>query len=101
MEFDCLSLESVVGFDWDEGNLYKNEKKHGLKWQEIEEMFFNQPLLLLEDAKHSKYEQRCIAYGKSDKGKKITVIFTKRNDLIRVISARAMSRRERITYEKV
>jgi len=101
MEFDCFEVDSVIGFDWDDGNLYKNEKKHGLKWQEIEEVFFNQPLLLLEDVKHSKYEQRCIAFGKSDKGKKLTVIFTKRDNLIRVISARVMSRKERIVYEKV
>ena len=66
MGFDCLELKDVFAFDWDEGNLYKNENKHGISWQEIEEVFFNQPLLLLEYAKHSGYEMRCIAYGKSD-----------------------------------
>ena len=32
MHFDCLELESIVGFDWDDGNIHKNEKKYGLKW---------------------------------------------------------------------
>ena len=100
MDFDCLDLNDVVGFNWDDGNIYKNEKKHGLKWQEIEEVFFNEPLLLLEDAKHSEYEERCVAYGKSNNGKMITVIFTKRGEFIRVISARSMSKKERKYYEK-
>ena len=101
MDFDCLALDDVVGFDWDDGNLYKNEKKHGITWQEIEEVFFNQPLLLAEDAKHSIYEFRCVAYGKSNHDKKLTIIFTKRVSKIRVISARDMSKKERVYYDKV
>ena len=101
MDFDCLELDNIVGFDWDDGNLYKNEKKHSITWQEIEEVFFNQPLLLTEDAKHSNYEFRCVAYGKSNRDKKLTIIFTKRANKIRVISARDMSKKERLYYEKV
>ncbi len=101
MDFDCLELDNVIGFDWDDGNLYKNEKKHGIRWQEIEEVFFNQPLLLSEDAKHSSYEFRCVAYGRCNSYKKLTIIFTKRANKIRVISARDMSKKERIYYEKV
>lgn len=101
MDFDCLELANVIGFDWDDGNLYKNEKKHGITWQEIEEVFFNQPLLLAEDAKHSSYEFRCVAYGKSNHNKKLTMIFTKRDNKIRVISARVMSKKERVYYENV
>ena len=100
MEFDCLALESVVGFDWDDGNLYKNEKKHGLKWQEIEEVFFNRPLLVNEDKKHSEKEERCFALGVTNSGKRVYVVFTKRGDRIRVISARLMNKKERSIYEK-
>ena len=39
MEFDCLDTESLTGFDWDDGNVYKNEKKHGLNYKIIEEVF--------------------------------------------------------------
>ena len=100
MDFECLELETVTGFDWDDGNLYKNEKKHGLKWQLIEEIFFNMPLLLLQDVKHSQDECRCFALGKTDEDQKLFVVFTLREEKIRVISARIMNKKERRYYEK-
>ena len=100
MNFECLNIENIVGFDWDDGNIYKNEKKHGLKWQLIEEVFFNEPLLLLEDFKHSNNECRCFALGQTDEGITLFVVFTKRSEKIRVISARPMNRKERIVYDK-
>ena len=100
MKFDCLDLDSIVGFDWDEGNIHKNENKHGLKWTTVEEVFFNEPLLVVEDFKHSTDECRCVALGKNDHHDLITVVFTIRKNLIRVISARAMSKKERTIYER-
>jgi len=100
MEFDCLDVDSIVGLDWDEGNIHKNENKHGLRWTAIEEVFFNEPLLIVEDFKHSKAECRCIALGQNDFDDLITVVFTIRNHCIRVISAKTMSKKERIIYAK-
>jgi len=100
MVFDCLDVEVIVGFDWNEGNIHKNENKHGLKWTAIEEVFFNEPLLVVEDFKHSLHECRCVALGKNNFGDMITVVFTIREKLIRVISARTMSKKERIIYEQ-
>jgi hypothetical protein len=100
MEFDCLNIECIIGFEWDEGNIYKNENKHGLKWTAIEEIFFNEPLLIVEDFKHSLNECRCVALGKNDYQDLVTVVFTVRNNHIRVISARAMSKKERMIYER-
>ena len=100
MKFDCLVLDDIIGFDWDENNIYKNEKKHGVKWQEIEEVFFNEPLLIYEDIKHSQNECRCYVLGKTDKNKKLFVVFTKRDKKIRVISARLMNKKERRIYEE-
>jgi len=100
MKFDCLDVDAIVGFDWDEGNIHKNEDKHGLKWTVIEEVFFNQPLLIVEDFKHSVNECRCVALGKNDYDDFLTVVFTIRKNHIRVISARTMSKKERIIYEK-
>jgi len=100
MAFECLELDEVMGFDWDEGNLYKNEIKHGLHWSEIEEIFFNQPLLIYEDRKHSLEECRCYALGKTDEEKPLFVVFTLRGDRIQVISARKMNRKERRIYEE-
>ena len=101
MNFECLNIENVVGFDWDNGNIYKNEKKHGLKWQLIEEVFFNEPLLLWEDLKHSNNECRCFALGQTDDSTYLFVVFTKREEKIRVISARQMNKKERISYEQI
>jgi uncharacterized DUF497 family protein len=98
MQFDCLDIKNIVGFEWDSGNIHKNEEKHGLKWTAIEEVFFNEPLFIVEDFKHSLNECRCVALGKNDFNDLITVIFTVRNDYIRVISARAMSKKERKVY---
>ncbi len=100
MKFDCLDVESIVGFEWDEGNIHKNENKHGLKWIAIEEVFFNGPSLIVEDFKHSLNECRCVALGENDFNDFITVVFTLRNSYIRVISARVMSKEERMIYER-
>ena len=98
---DCFNIDEASGFDWDDGNIYKNEKKHGLKWQLIEEVFFNEPLLLLEDLKHSSHECRCFALGQTDDETTLFVVFTKRVEKIRVLSARQMNKKERSIYEQV
>ncbi len=99
MKFYCLDIESIVGFEWDDGNIHKNETKHGLKWTIIEEVFFNEPLLVVEDFKHS-LDECSVALGKNNFGDLITVVFTVRAQHIRVISARAMSKKERMIYEQ-
>lgn len=96
-----VDLPGIVGFDWDDGNARKNEK-HGVCQAEAEEVFFNQPLLLLEDARHGGRELRFHALGKTHEGRRLHITFTlRRNDtLIRVISARDMHRKERSAYEQ-
>lgn len=90
----------VTGFDWDEGNRNKNFQKHRISNSECEQIFFNEPLIILDDARHSQKEHRHAAFGFTDEHKKLTVIFTLRSNLIRVISARAMNKKERAFYEK-
>jgi uncharacterized protein len=90
---------SVVGFQWDEGNVRKNLVAHNVDNWECEQVFFNEPLLILDDRKHSSVEKRWAAFGKTYAGRLLTVVFTKRGELIRVISARDMSRKERMFYE--
>jgi len=100
MKFECLDIENIIGFDWDDANIYKNEKKHNVKWQEIEEIFFNEPLLITEDFKHSIDECRCYALGQTDDKKPLFVVFTIRKNKIRVISARKMNKKERKIYNE-
>jgi uncharacterized DUF497 family protein len=96
-----IDLAKITGFDWDEGNSQKNVK-HSVSTAESEQVFFNAPLLLLADVKHSQMESRFHALGKTDDGRLLHITFTLRNDgkAIRVISARDMHKKERSIYEQ-
>lgn len=93
-------LSQLDGFEWDEGNRDKNRLKHNVSAQECEEVFFNQPLIILDDPKHSNEEQRYAAYGKTNEARTLHVVFTVREKRYRVISARDMHRKERRFYEE-
>ena len=95
-----VGLERIAGFDWDVGNALKSVDKHHVTPAEAEQVFFNEPLLMLEDVLHSAKEPRFHALGRTDGGRKLHVTFTLRagGKLIRVISARDMNRKERVVY---
>ena len=97
-----INWAQVTGFDWDDGNSRKNAEKHGVNQSEAEGIFFNEPLLLLEDPKHSQTEARFHALGGTDDGRLLHITFTLRHNgtLVRVISARDMHRKERAVYEQ-
>ena len=90
-------FDQIIGFNWDKGNEVKNEK-HGVSTAEAEEVFFNDPLVV-EDFNHSDIEKRFHALGKTNEVRLLHITFTIRNNKIRVISARAMHRKERALYE--
>ena len=96
-----IDLTDITGFDWDEGNIRKNEK-HSVSMAQAEQLFFNRPLLILEDSKHNNQEPRFHALGKSDDNRQLHITFTLRQagKKIRVISARDMHKKERAIYEK-
>lgn len=101
MNLDDFDFNKIEGFDWDDGNTEKNKNKHHLdKWQ-IEEVFFNDPFLVYEDVKHSRTEIRWYALGRTDNNLELMVVFTLRKNLIRVISARKMNKKERVIYENL
>lgn len=95
-----IDFLSVTGFDWDDGNRDKNWEKHQVSNGECEEVFFNIPLLLQPDPAHSQTEARYYLLGQTNAGRRLFVSFTIREDKIRVISARDMSKRERNFYEQ-
>jgi uncharacterized DUF497 family protein len=94
-------MASLEGFDWDRGNRSKNRLKHGVQPAEAEEAFFHRPLVVKVDQKHSSAEERFQILSRTAAGRRLFVVFTIRGKLIRVISARAQSRKERRIYEKV
>jgi uncharacterized DUF497 family protein len=93
-------FESVEGFEWDKGNILKNKTKHGMSYQECEEVFRFLPLLLGKDILHSIQEERYYVLGKTASERKLFLAFTVRLRKIRIISARDMSRKERMIYAK-
>jgi uncharacterized protein len=99
--YNMLDLAQVKGFDWDEGNSRKSVEKHDVSQAEAEQIFFNDPLLIVEDVSHSAREPRLHALGRTDAGRLLHISFTLRGNgrLIRVISARTMHRKERLRYE--
>ena len=96
---ELVSLPEFKGFDWDEGNVEKNWESHKVSPQEAEQVFFNRPLIVADDVKHSETERRYFVLGQTDDNRALFVALTLRGDLIRVISARDMSRRERKVYQ--
>lgn len=94
-----MDMDVIVGFDWDDGNRRKNQR-HGVSHEEAEQVFLNQPLVVSSDSKHSQTEPRYHALGRTQTGRRLHVTFTLRGagTLIRVISAREMSRKERALY---
>jgi len=96
---DVDLLQECTGFDWDEGNLEKNWINHKVTAAECEQTFFNLPLIVAGDVKHSRKESRFYALGQTDVGRLLFLIFTVRRKLIRVISARDMNRKERRIYQ--
>ena len=93
-----LILDQFNGFDWDEWNKGKNWKSHKVSDLECEEIFFNQPLFVFFDEKHLEQEERYYVLGRTNKGRRLYLVFTARRDKIRVISARDMTKRERSFY---
>ncbi len=97
-----IDWKRIVGFDWDAGNARKSVEKHDVSQTEAEQAFFNEPLLMVSDAKHSASEARIHALGRTDDGRLMHITFTLRDSetKLRVISARDMSRKERSYYEQ-
>jgi uncharacterized DUF497 family protein len=94
-------LASCTGFDWDEGNAPKLLARHGVSPAECELVFFNEPLVVAEDAAHSIDERRCAVWGRTAEGRALAVVFTLRRDRIRPLSARDMNRKERRRYAEI
>jgi len=97
-----IDWRRIEGFDWDDGNAHKSADKHGVSGAEAEQVFFNQPLLVFTDAKHSADETRFHALGRTNGRRFLQITFTLRENgtRVRVISARQMSRKERMRYEQ-
>lgn len=91
--------KKVFEFEWNRGNIGKN-KKHNVEDKEAEEVFLDDRKVILKDLLHSGKEERFIILGKTKKGRLLYLVFTKRRNKIRIISARDISKKEVHLYEK-
>ena len=93
-------FENCEGFQWDTWNSEKNFYKHKVSNSECEQVFFSQPIVVADDTKHSEDEKRWYLLGRTDQDRFLFVVFTIRKNLIRVISARDMNKKEREIYNE-
>ena len=90
----------MVHFEWDPTKARSNEEKHGVTFDEATTVFGDSLALTFSDLEHSEAEPRFLTFGVSDKNRALVVAHTSRGDTIRIISARAMTPRERRDYER-
>ena len=89
-----------IGFDRDEGNSEKNWILHQVSRNECEQVFFNAPIIVGDDIFHSQSELRWFLLGKTDNKRQLFIVFTIREKLIRIISARDLSKKEKRIYNE-
>lgn len=87
-------------FEWDVRKARRNLKTHGVSFEEASTVFGDPLSLTIPDPLHSKKEDRLVTLGLSSLGRFLVVVMTEREDRIRIISARAATRRERTNYEE-
>lgn len=81
------------GFDWDEGNRGKNWILHQVSDDEAEEIFLTKPKVFRKGG-------RFLAYGQTEAGRYLFVVFELRSGCIRIISAREMTEKERRLFRR-
>ena len=87
-------------FAWDAGKAKTNLRKHGVSFGEAATAFEDPLSLTIPDPDHSAEEDRFILIGRSHQEHLVVVAHVERDETIRIISARAASRRERTAYEE-
>jgi uncharacterized DUF497 family protein len=93
-------LENELRFEWDPRKAATNRAKHGVSFEEASSVFGDPLGLIVDDPRHSHGEKRNVLLGLSERHRLLAVMFTERKEMIRVISARKVTRRERKYYEE-
>jgi uncharacterized DUF497 family protein len=89
-----------MDFEWDRDKAKKNQKKHGVSFDEASTVFADPLSSTIHDPLHSDEEDRYVILGESNRKRLLVVVFTDRDDRIRIISARTATRKEREDYEE-
>jgi len=89
----------MLTFEWDPQKATSNTGKHGVSFEEASTVFRDPLSLTIDDPFHSSSEERMVQIGVSHKNRLLVVVHTKRGNIIRIISARKATKRERNYYE--
>ena len=87
-----------ISFEWDDNKDQFNQEKHGVSFYEAQRAFTDPDRVIAEDMAHSDVEKRYYCFGKIDDAV-MTVRFTYRGNIIRIIGAGYWRRGKKI-YEK-
>jgi uncharacterized DUF497 family protein len=87
-------------FEWDVNKYQINLKKHGIFFEEATTVWTDTLALIAPDPEHSLTEEREWIIGKSYKNRALIVVYTIRDDKIRIISARLATKSEKKQYEQ-
>ncbi|MBX7149955.1 BrnT family toxin [bacterium] len=87
-------------FEWDDNKAVSNFIKHGVLFDEAVYVFDDPYMVMVADDKHSEVESREWIIGETIQKNILLVVFARRNQVTRVISARKASRKERKQYEE-
>lgn len=92
-----MHILSVVEYEWDERKARANLEKHGIDFADAVSVLEDELALTIPDPEAA--ERRFITVGEDSIRRLLVVVFTERGDRIRIISARAATKRERKQYE--
>lgn len=87
-------------FTWDLRKASSNLTKHGVSFEEAVTAFEDPLSLTIPDPGHSETESRYVLLGATHQNRLVAVVHTEFGDIIRVVSARMATRRERRDYEE-
>ena len=87
-------------FEWDSSKAADNFAKHGVHFDEATTIFDDGLSLTIPDPEHGWHENRFVTIGQSVQGRLLVVVYTERDDRIRLISVRTATPRERRIYEE-
>jgi uncharacterized protein len=89
-----------MDFEWDAKKADTNIKKHGISFSEAATVFGDPLAITFNDADHSIGEVRCLTFGRTITDEYVIVSHTECAGMLRIISARIMTKSERRIYEQ-
>ena len=89
----------LMVIEWDSSKATANERKHGVSFTEAATVLADPLSITVSDPDHSRDEERSITVGSSGSGRLLIVAHADNDHRVRIISARLLTRRERVDYE--